>query len=929
MRKIITGIILSLATITTLHSQTASIKGTVSDTVEKKNLSNSVVAVLRKTDSVLVKFTRSDKDGNFYLKGLPAGSFIVLVTHPTFADYVDEVTLTNSEMNVGTFPMTPKSKILEEVIVKQNVAIRMKGDTIEYKADSFKVREGATVQDLLRKLPGLQVDKNGQITAQGQKVEKVLVDGEEFFSDDPAVVTQNLRADAVDKVQSFDKKSDQAEFTGVDDGVKSKTLNLVLKEDKKKGYFGKISAAGGTESRYSNEAMLNYFKGKKKVSFYGIMSNTGKIGLDWQDRDKFGSGNDFGDASIEVGAGFIMINSDAGDVDFGDWNPSYSGEGIPVSQKAGAHFSNKWKKDINNINGDYTFKHMTNDATGGTLTRYTLPDSSYYFKENHHNYSYQLQQQFKAYYDLKLDSISSIRIRVNGTVGKNKNNQFTNSESDDENLQPVNSNTRNNSSNTDIRSLQMSVLWKQKLKKKGRTFSLSASHKYSDKTSTGYLLSFITYYAINRTDSTDQFKQAFSKTLTTTSKLVYTEPLSKKSILEFNYAFNRNINESNRKTFDKINGKYEALNLAYSNNYSLGFLSNSVGVKYQYTGKKLVANLGTNIGVSDYLQKDSEGKKVRQYSYTNLFPTARLNYKIGAQKAVNLNYSGSPQSPTIDQIQPIFENTDPLNVLIGNPLLKQAFRHNISLFYNNFQVLTGKSVWINGSFSPVQNAIVTSQVTDSLGRRILQYVNTNGNYNFWSGFNFGFKLKKSELNINSHVNLSGSRNVNFIQPPGYTSLLKNIANNTNVNLGVGLSKYKENKYDFWIDQSVSRNFSKSSISNKGKNAYWTGNLNANGSYYLSKKWEISNEFEVSLREKFDAFDKNTNVVEWNAHVTRKFFKNNNASVKLQVFDILNQKKGFERNITQNYITEKNYEVLRRYFLLSFTWNFSKNPGQVK
>ena len=326
------------------HGQSASLKGSVIDTIEKRNVSNSVIALIGKSDSILIKFVRTDREGNFLIKNLPPGSFILQVSHPQFADYVDQISLTNSEMNLGSVFLTPKSKILEEVMVRQNVAIRIKGDTIEYKADSFKVSEGATVKELLRKLPGLQVDKNGQITAQGQKVEKVLVDGEEFFSDDPAVVIENLRADAIDKVQSYDKKSDQAEFTGIDDGSKSKTLNLVLKDDKKKGYLGKVVIGGGTNDRYSEEGMLNYFKGKKKISAYVIASNTGQTGLGWDDRSKFGEGMGFDDAEIEMGAGFISINSQ-GDDDFSDWSNMYYEEGIPATLKGGLHFSNKWNLD--------------------------------------------------------------------------------------------------------------------------------------------------------------------------------------------------------------------------------------------------------------------------------------------------------------------------------------------------------------------------------------------------------------------------------------------------------------------------------------------------------------------------------------------------------------------------------------------------------
>lgn len=931
MRKLLTLFFILQAALS--FCQTTTLKGIITDSSEKKNISYTVIALLRQKDSVLVKFTRSDNDGNFQLKNIPAGNYILKISHPQFVDYVDQLSLTNDAMDLGKIFITHKSKILEEVIVKQNMSIKIKGDTIEYKADSFKVREGATVEDLLKKLPGLQVDKDGTITAQGQKVEKVLVDGEEFFSDDPAVVIKNLRAEAVDKVQSFDKKSDQAEFTGVDDGVKQKTLNLVLKEDKKKGFFGKAVAGGGTEKRYDGEGMFNYFQGKKKASAYGIVSNNGKVGLDWEDRDKYGSGTDFGDATVDVGLGYISVAIDGTGDDFSDFGSTYYGEGIPVSQKAGAHFSNKWKKDYYNLNGDYTYKHMNVDGQGSTFTKYILPDSSYYYKENHHNFSWQLQQNLKGYYDIKLDSISSVRIRWSGTVGKTRSEQESNSESDDEQLRAVNSNIRNNISNTETKTGLVSVLWRQRLKKVGQTLSLSASHKYNDQDGTGYLLSNTFYYnnlgQAYRSDTIDQYKTAFSKTLTTIAKLVFTEPISKKTILELNYSFNRINSTSNRKSFDKLNGKYEVLNQAYSNDYELGFISNSVGAKYQYNTKKIIANIGSNIGVSNYSQKDSSGKKVRSYSYTNLFPNARLTYKLGAQESLNFNYSGTPQPPSINQIQPLRENNDPLNVVVGNPLLKQAFRHNISLSYNNFQMLTGKSIWVNGSFNPVQNAIVTSQVTDSVGKRTSQYVNTSGNYSYFTQASLSYKFGKSDIRFGPNFRFNGSQSVNFIKPPGYPGLLKNITNTKSIWLSLYLSKYKNDKFDISLYPGIGRNFSKSSISNNRKTNYWSGSVSGNFGYEGLKKWELNADCNLTYREKLDQFDNNNNIAEVNASISRKFFKNDNGVLKIEVFDLLDQKKGIDRSYQSNYITERRYDVLRRYFMLSFTWNFSKNPAEVK
>jgi len=327
-------------------SQSVTVTGSIGDTTEHKSLSNAVISLLRPADSVLVVFTRSKEKGDFTLKNISPGSYLVMITYPKFADYVEQLKIGTTDTDLGKINLIRKSELLKEVVVTQKLgAIRMKGDTLAFMADSFKVKEGANVEDLLKKLPGIQVNKNGEITAQGEKVQKVLVDGEEFFSDDPAVVTQNMRADAVKEVQVFDKKSDQATFTGIDDGEKTKTINLKLKDDRKKGYFGKLKAGGGLPDKYENNGMLNAFKGKRKFAAFGTMSNTGAAGLNWEDQEKFGGGSNM---QYDEDEGYFYSTGESDE--FNTWGGRYNGEGLPTAWTGGVHFSNKWNTDKNNLN---------------------------------------------------------------------------------------------------------------------------------------------------------------------------------------------------------------------------------------------------------------------------------------------------------------------------------------------------------------------------------------------------------------------------------------------------------------------------------------------------------------------------------------------------------------------------------------------------
>ena len=348
------------------------LKGTIADTLNNNKLPSASVVLIRSRDSVIETYTRSDGNGRFSAQVRTQGKYYLRITFPGFVDYVDEVNVKKNTTDLGELPLMSREHLLKEFVFTQQIAaIKIKGDTTEYMADSFKVKEGATVEDLLKRLPGIQVDKNGQIVAQGESVQKVLVDGEEFFSDDPKVVTRGLQADAVKKVQVYDKKSDQADFTGIDDGQKTRTINLELKEDKKKGYFGKLDAGAGTDGFYQNQGMLNSFRAKRQFSAFGIASNTDKAGLGWQDSDKFGSGN----GTTEITEDGEFISSRTTD-DFSGWDGRYTGEGLPTTLTGGTHYANKWKEGKHHLTANYRFGRQGVDADGNTDIQYSLPNDS-------------------------------------------------------------------------------------------------------------------------------------------------------------------------------------------------------------------------------------------------------------------------------------------------------------------------------------------------------------------------------------------------------------------------------------------------------------------------------------------------------------------------------------------------------------------------
>lgn len=917
MRKIFYPLFIFIVSFQITYGQDSEIKGKLTDSSSNVVPSNAVISVLRQKDSVLVQFSRSTKNGDFEMNTLDSGKYILLVTYPDYGDYVEKFDLKKREsLDFKTIYLTQKAKLLAEIIIRQS-AVRIKGDTTEFTADSFHVKPNATVEDLLKELPGVQVDKDGKITAQGQQIQKVLVDGEEFFSDDPTVATRNLRADAIDKVQVFDKKSDQAEFTGIDDGQTTKTLNLKLKENAKHGYFGKLSA-GASDKYYNGQALINAFKAKRQLSAFAIASSTDQTGLGWQDSRSYGFSND--NLQVMEGGG-IMITSNYDDLG----TQNFYGQGLPESVKAGIHFSNKWDDDKYNAGGNYLFNKLAVRGAGNTYTQNILQDSVYYTRESQNSYSDKMRNGLSGMAEIKLDSTSSLKITADGYVGHSQSNSDYESSALDENNKAVNTSKRFTSSKADNKGLRASALYRKKFKKQGRTLSINFDETYTDNSGNGYLNNVSNFYTTNgsifRRDSTDQ-----NKVNTTTSniaglKATYTEPLSKKSYLEINYSFYNNNSSQNRLSYDKDQGgKYSMLVDSLSNEFKYLYKTNSGGLNYRYNEKKYNFSFGGNIANTAFQQTDQVKDTTRKYNYYNIFPRANFYYKFNAYSGIRFNYNGSTTQPTIDQLQPLKNNNDPLNVVIGNPNLKQEFRNSFNLSFNNYKVFSQRSIYIGTYFTSTNNAISSGYTIDNLGKRTTQYRNVNGNYsgNLYAGYNI--KIPKTQINVGVSPQGNFSKNTNFVNG------LKNVTTSTGLNLRLSLRTYKKEKYQFSLSATPSYNVSKSSISKVAGTNYWSYNYSVDGNYTLPGKLEIGSDVDMNFRQKLNAFDVNTDVILWNAYLEKKFLKNDALVLRFSIHDILNQNKGYNRTVQPFAIVEKHYLTYQRYGLITLTWNFNNKGG---
>lgn len=915
MQKLQTVLLLFFFLLSTLLITAQSISGIAVDTSGKKDISNAVIALLNPADSVLYKFTRSGSNGKFSFAKVTSGKYILLVTHPYYANYVDEIIVPESGLDLKQIPFISKSQLLQEVIIRSASAIKIKGDTTEFAADSFKVAANANVEELLRRLPGLEVGKDGTIKAMGEKVTKVLVDGEEFFGDDPGIAVKNLRADAVDKVQVFDKKSDQATFTGIDDGVKDKTINLKLKDDKKKGVFGKVSASGGLPSYYNNSGMVNAFKSKRKIAAYGIMSNTGQTNLDWRDQNNYGGGMD----NVVMDDGNVYFTS-GGDDD------NYRGgrNGIPKSWNGGLHFSDKFNNNKVSLNSGYKYSKVNSQGTTTVFSKIFLPDTSWNNNSTNSTYSTKTKQAFNLTYDVMIDSFNSIKwtAKLNKSVSQTSSDYYT--EAVDNNGNFINNSKRNNTNASDNNAINGTMLWKHKFKKPFRTLSVNADINWSESKNDGYLFSFNNYYKggqILRKDTIDQQNIRNSENTGINTKLAYTEPLFKDAFMEFSYAFSTNKNSNERiSNAQDLNGKYLDVIDTLTNQFKFDRLVNQPGVNFRYNKKKISYALGSSLALNHFVQKNITTDKRYAYDFVNFFPTALVNIKMSGNKSFRLNYNGSANAPGLEQLQPIKDNTDPLNIFEGNPDLKQSFRHSVRASYNFYNVLKEKGMWSSFNYSQTNNAFTQSSRIDSTGARRYKTVNVNGvrNLNFYLDYNF--KLGKTGISLGLSPNLSHSQNIDFVNNQ------KNINKTTSYGFDFSLDKYVEHKYNFSVRPTYSYNHSTSDLNKNANIDYWQIGAWVRGSVTLPGKIELNSDLQFEVRQKDPRFPANNNYTLWNASLSKKFLKNV-MEASFGVNDLLDQNRGFNRNFTSSSFTETYYNTLRRYWMATLTWNFSSNGSK--
>lgn len=897
-----------------------SIKGAVLDTIGKHPVAAATVTLLKKKDSSLVTFTMTNNKGEFELTGIAAGDYRLLFTHVSYHNTSRAVTLTDDtpEVRLPAVIVQDLSRTLDEVVITgESPPVTLIGDTVQYNAGSFKTIPNASVEQLLKKMPGIQVDKDGTVKAQGQKVKRVLVDGKEFFGTDPKIATKNLPADAVDKVQVYDRLTDAAQLTGFDDGNSEKTINLKLKQEKKKGAFGKVTAGGGTNNRYEGRFNLNSFKGARQFSAIGMANNINAEGFSFIDLMSF---NGELNRMQQGGTATFALNAeDPGSALMGSGNSN----GFNNIWGGGLNYNNLLGKKTD-FTSSYFYNHYNPHQESSLQRQYFLPDSSYFYQQQANSNNLNNTHRVNVSADIHLDSSQSFKITSSLGYQKNVNSSYMSYKTLSEDQQLANEGFSNNQSSGKGSNFSADALYRKKFHRPGRTFSLGLQTSFNHTESNGNLLSVNHFY--NRSapqpeyDSIHQRNTVSGDMKSYNVRAVYTEPLFKRSLLEFSLSKSNTSNNADKATYDynRSNGKFDALNPALTNNFENTYGYNNAGFRLRTKQKKFSLAAGVNWQQANLEGKIIAGTKdsVIGKTFDNLLPSLRFKYDFTRYRNLSINYATMTTQPTMLQLQPVPDISDPLNIREGNPYLKQEFTHAMQISFFSVDPFRNKNLFAFFNLQETQHKIVDNDVVDSLGIKHTRPVNINGAYNITGSINWSLPLRALNGNVNLSSNMGYSKTQRFINTAGNTIRTftlgpavrfdLNPSDKVDVSISGGVNYYKT---DYTLQSALNTGYF---------SQQYEGSLN----WQLPANFYFSGSINYIINSK-RANGYNSSVPLCNASLSRQFLRFNRAELKLSAFDLFNENVGINRSTNQNYIEDSRVTNLQRFFMLSFTYNLRK------
>ena len=901
-----------------VSAQKFSLNGKLVDSLNNP-LPAATVMLLNHADSSLVSFAVTNQSGQFALQNITRKEYLFRATYVGLKNYVQKIWPFGDarDIDLGTIMMQPLSTELAAVeISAERAPVVIKHDTIEFNAGSFRTAPNAMVEDLLKKLPGVEIDADGSITAQGEQVRNVTVDGKTFFGSDPKLATRNLPADAIDKVQVFDKKSDQALFSGIDDGQREKTINLELKPEKRRGAFGTLAAGAGTDSRFSAKTNINRFTKERQMSVLAMGNNVNEPGFSMEEYMNFTGGSQRMMAGGQLRMKIMADNESGVPLNFGN-----QANGIMETYAAGVNMNSKFGSK-GDVNASY-FMNFLDHARNTVLNRENfLPGRNFIFAESSNEINRNLNHRGNLMLDQKIDSSNSLKVTTSFSYNEtDSDNAVSSSNSNSENVVQNESNRLSLMYGT-TKTWNGTLLWRHRFARKGRTFSTNFQLGTTSRDREGSL------HAVNSfrvpDDSLTELQQnnhqrAEYKYYGTT--LSYTEPLGKRRYLEVNYGYRLNANNSDRSVYDISNGE----------SIFNGLLSNAYNSNYQYhrAGFHLrITRTNYNLLVGSSLQQAHLQGLTQLTSnqvdrvFNNILPVLRFNYDFSNTKHLQFDYETSVQEPEIEQLQPVIDNSDPLNLYKGNPQLRPAYEQSWRINYVSFNPLSFMNMFFFTDLDYTMNAITSSQTIDENFVRTITPVNIERQIRLRSDGNLGLPLgnKGSRINIGAKYEMQSS-----------ITLLNDVPNKVYQQTAGGSVGYTYRYMEmFDLNLSTEADGQKTKYEfDQADQLFMNFVYRAEANVTFLKNYHLNSALNIlDYRNKQTAFHKTIPLL--NVAVSRFLLKNKSGEIKLSANNLLNKALGVNQTATANYLQQETTNSLGRYFFVTFIYSLNKklNPMAI-
>lgn len=919
-----------------ITAQTYRVSGYVYAKADSTLVPGALVKVILLSDSTKVKGTATDDNGYFEISSLQNGMYRVAVSGMSLAPISKVFRIENADKNLGEIFLDGDDKLLKAVeIVENQVRVEVKNDTTEFNAKAFKTNPDATAEDLVKKMPGI-TSENGTIKSNGEEIKKVTVDGKNFFGDDASMALKNLPADAVDKVQVFDGLSDQGAFSSFDDGNSQKQMNIVTRAGMNKSVFGKVYAGYGyiNGSRYNAGTTINWFDGNRRISLLGMSNNVNEQNFSMQDIvGMSGGGRGGGGMGRPMGGGGgrnnFMANSPAGNFMVGN------SDGISTSHAIGTNYTDVVGKKKNvRLTGSYFFNASTN-VTQKEVTRqyFNRGDSSVTYNEtttsNTKNYNHRINLKI----EYAIDTANSFIISPKFSWQQNLPNSSVSGINTIGNTEFLSSSLTGNSSKNTGYNASTDVLFQHKFKSAWRTFSINLSFAANNRFNMNSLLSQNQFSATTDTVELDQNGQTATQNYTTSATINYTEPIGENGIMLFTYnpSYSKSISDKETYNYNPTTGEYDRADTALTNRFNNEYMTQKAGFNYKYREGKLVVTFGAN-GQYAMLTGEQQvpiSSRITK-SFLNVLPIASLNYKFSNTSSFRVNYRTFTTAPSVQQLQNVVDNSNPLLLSTGNPDLQQSFTHSVFARYNITNIKKAQSFFLFSSFNYIQNNISNTTIIaqkDTVvngiilpnGSQLNIPININGNMTANAFATFSFPVKKMKSNWSFNTGLTYTRNQSFINGN------KNISNTIAPNIGTNLSSNISDKIDFTISYNASYNVVRNSLQLQSNNNFFNHNANVRFNWMFWKGFVFNTTFTNTLYSGISQ-GFNQSVMLWNAALGYKFLKDKSLDLRVSVNDILNQNRSVNRSVTETYIEDTKSVILQRYFMVTLTYNLKQMLG---